>query len=89
MIIFIDKNLFKKSFNDKNKVLKKTCFDFFLSGRIPYMYHRGQVFLEKCSAFEAIGKTSIIRCSNYKKVRIKQVQTGVYILDNLKKNLQI
>ena len=29
MIIFIDKNLFKKSFNDKNKVLKKTCFDFF------------------------------------------------------------
>ena len=35
---------------------------------IPYMYHKGKIFLEKCSAFEAIGKTSIIRCSNYRKV---------------------
>ena len=32
------------------------------------MYHGGQIYLEKCSAFEAIGKTSVIRCSNYKKV---------------------
>jgi len=36
--------------------------------RIPYMYHEGKVFLEKCAAFEAIGKTSIIRCSSYRTV---------------------
>jgi len=35
---------------------------------IPYMYHKGKIFLEKCSAFQAIGKTSVIRCSNYRKV---------------------
>ncbi|XP_023331288.1 uncharacterized protein LOC111703551 [Eurytemora carolleeae] len=45
--------------------------------RIPFMYHQGKIYLEKCAAFEAIGKTNIIRCSNYRRVDKILIEHGL------------
>ena len=59
----------------------KSCFPMFFNLdwllRIPFMYHQGKIYLEKCAAFEAIGKTNIIRCSNYRRVDKILIEHGL------------
>ena len=35
--------------------------------KLHYIIHRGEIFLDKCDAFSALGRLYIVRCADYRK----------------------
>ena len=35
--------------------------------RVHYIVHKGEIFLDKCDAFSALGRLYIVRCADYRK----------------------